>query len=191
MAQTLATSTGLYLPVSVFLDIKERRRVLELASDDGTPIIESDAEDNAKILYAIRRAGGTLEAACIRGERYSIQDLKNSIKNIHSNGVTLVDPPEGFPTNSQAFVYGLVADLAFGFLAEKRQDLSHEEATAIGRAMALLDEIACGQKILAYAESADAGHMQATLKTPAEIATANGVVYQASRLYGKRSDRNN
>lgn len=97
MAQTLSTSTGLYLPVSAFLDIKERRRVLELASDDGTPIIEADAEDNAKILYAIRRAGGTLEAACIRGERYSIQDLKNSIKNIHSNGVTLVDPPRWLP----------------------------------------------------------------------------------------------
>jgi len=53
----------------------DRRLLADLAGDDGQP--ESDLENNARILAALKGACGEIRAAVLKGRRYRPEDLEN------------------------------------------------------------------------------------------------------------------
>lgn len=153
VTQVYVTNLGMKL----FYD---RRRLTDLLTDDGTgddltdtdiDTITTDEDDPGTKLYsAILWGSSEIDAKCQNGRRYSRGDLEAMVQNA-------IDPPPG-STGVQAEAYKkraailqkLCADLAFGYLAQRRAqnaDKLRELAPAYEEALARLEELYHGKRV--------------------------------------------
>ena len=108
-----------YLHPDELVKYYDARRVLQLASDTGTPATLSDLSNSASAGYglvnsAIRTAASDLDSHCQMGKRYTRASLEEIISAAFA-------APTNEALNKRAgMIRQLVADLAFGVLASRR-----------------------------------------------------------------------
>ena len=93
--------------------------------------------------------------------------------------------------NAQAKLFRVVSDIALCFLYERRPQVqaNAKPPDSWERAEKWLEDLAQGKRIFGFAQTADAGRIDNSAVTLADLQKRNGVVLQASRLFGVRSDR--
>jgi len=134
-----------YLTPSQFLDYYDQRRVLELASDTGTPATVGGIGTNSILLTAIRSASSMIDSSVQTGRRYERTQLEDIVTASNAGGATEAEKSRAEP------IKRLCADLAYGYLnsrrgysAAKLQELAPTYADALQR----LNELSTGQRIL-------------------------------------------
>jgi hypothetical protein len=146
-----------YLQNSQMRIFYDRRRVVDLLADDATGADVSNTDmDNiatapgALLWNAINVASSWIDSKCQNMNQYSKSDLEEIVQYAAS-------PPSG-STAAQveqykkraAILWKLTADLAFGFLAERRAqtaDALKQLAPAYERALEVLEELYRGTRI--------------------------------------------
>lgn len=125
--------------------------------DDPRPtrgaMLDPDSDPGAMLLTFGLAACGELESAALVGKRYSVLDLQR---------LAAQDPDATPPDNSMAArgrLEKVVADLWFWLLAQRRQPASADPEKVPGAKSALLalEQLAAGETIFGFTESADAG----------------------------------
>lgn len=147
MAKTSISSLTPYATGADLINSYDVRKIAELASDTGKPLTPGDIQniadnpgDNKIIVAALLRGSGDVEAAVLRGGRYSSLDL------------------QALTGASQGTLKGLVCDLAFYHLRKRRYP-DAEDFTGYKEAKEMLESLRDGQEIFSFQETADAGNM--------------------------------
>jgi hypothetical protein len=107
-----------------------------------------------------------------------------------------ITPAGALPTQStagvlnagQAMLFRLISDLTFWFLAQRRPDRKWKMPETYEDTMALLKMLASGEAIFPFLETGNAGLMAHYIEQEKEVVLRNGVVQQARRLFGPRSN---
>lgn len=147
----------------------DRRRLTDLLTDDGTGDSITDAEiaDTAavggpgeKLWAAINWASSEIDAKCQNGRRYARSDLELIVQNSISPPVgSTASDIEGYKKRAAA-LKKLCADLAFGFLAQRRAQSADELrqlAPAYEEAQVRLQELYDGRRVFDLDSALDAG----------------------------------
>ncbi len=178
MTQTVATSSTTYITAAEVLKRLDWRVLADLCSDNESRIGGTSSSallTNANFLALLRDASGELESACKVGERYSVADL----------ALLIADSGMG-----AGKIYRLLCRLIMGYAFERRPDKENKQAAVYEAALKELDQLRDGERIFSFAESATAGRMNHEVETESDIVNRHGVVYQARRLFGRRSTSN-
>jgi len=111
------------------------------AADGDTRVSAADLVTNAKMIAMLADASGQVNAACLQGERYSVEDLG------------------GLTGDSAAFLVRLTCDIAFGHLWRRRPytDDNEARAEAIRQADDHLTRLRDGEWVFDVAENKEAG----------------------------------
>lgn len=152
----------------------DRRSLADLCRDESAPpAMPATVLASPVILAALEAASGLVNAACLAGGRYKPSDL-----------VSLADA-------GKAYLEKLTADLAYWGLAQRRSPISANLSNVPGAAQAYeeLDRLRNGERIFAFAESADAGLPSVTDDVRRGQLTAPKVVQIAGRLFGSHGKR--
>jgi len=137
----------------------DSRRVLQLASDTGTPAVAADLDDDGSAAYAfvnaaIRSAAAELDSHCQQGKRYTRADLEAII-------TAAVAAPSDEAKNKRAgLIRQLVADLAFGVLASRRgyhDDRLKALAPRYETALVTLERLSQGFQVFDLDDAINAG----------------------------------
>lgn len=170
-SQTPISSNDPYLTVEEFLVRKDIRAIMQLSVDNGTQPDASTADTNARIAACLATASGEVEASLLSAERYSTVDLAAM------NG------------NSQQYVKGIVADLAMYGLCMVRGMIPPDGVmAAYDKAQHDLEALSNGTKILAFAETADAGKAEDEFMTLQDYQRNNRFVDACQRVLGIRQE---
>lgn len=174
----ISSNTSSFLPVAEFLSRVDQRTVGDWASDTGVRIAPGSLPTDPNVAAAIGDACGEVESAALAGGRYAAADL-----------ATLA------ATNcvSRNRLYRIVSDIALVFLYERRPNVFAEAKPpqCWERASVWLEQLAQGTRIFSFQETEDAGRAANSDETLQDLITRNGVVTQAHRIFGVRSDRAN
>lgn len=171
MAYTPLTSSTTYLGVSEFLKRADARTVGDLVSDDGTRVASSSLSGNANLAAALLDASGEVEAAAMKGARYTPADLA------------------ALTGAGQARLYRLVTRLTLVYLYERRPDGREKPSGLLDDVTRQLQELRDGVMIFGTTETADAQVMEATTETAQDVVNRDGTVFQAGRYFGRRGNR--
>lgn len=154
------------------------RTLGDLSSDDGTRITASGLKTNAKIVASLSDASGQLEAACLQGERYTIEDLG------------------GLTGDSESFLVRIVCDLALGYLWRRKFYVEENPARleAVQRADEHLTRLRSGEWVFDVTEVKEAGRAKVRTITRQEVSNnyhlfvdrARGPFYPRRRSYRNR-----
>lgn len=129
-----------------FIRYADERLLKELAKDDNTDA--STLVGNDIITYALLRGGEEIAAAATIGNVYVVSDLEN------------------LATANNAYLQGLVADLALCYLFERRGgDVPEAVKAKANRAQSVLNDIRDGKRVFAIANNRDAGLAQLSIVT--------------------------
>lgn len=122
------------------------RTLRDLSSDTGDRTDESDLETNAKILAALDSAAGKINAACLQGERYSVDDLA------------------GLKSDSKAFLVDINCVVAWGHLWRRKgyTEDNTMRANAIQEANDELARLRTGEHVFDVVEQKQAGRADVT-----------------------------
>src|SRR5215475_13456156 len=101
MSEPLSSQTA-YASVEDLLLRYDSRTIGQLVSDMNTPVAADKLKANDTVLAALMDASGSLESACVAGNRYLPSDLQN------------------LTGASQGFLKMLTCDLAMGRLVLRR-----------------------------------------------------------------------
>ena len=174
---TVASNTSLLCSVAEFLKRNDERTIGQLCSVTTTPVASGSLASDPHVLAALGDASGLVESAALRGEKYSGADL------------ALVRDSASMAAN---LLFRIVSDLAWAFLWENRQNkaLNVPPPPSMERSLQWLNDLADGIRIFPIVENMKAGHMDIAEVTPSEVCHRNGVVVQADRYFGERSERN-
>ncbi len=171
---TPASTSVSYCSASAFVSYYDWRTVGDLVSDAGTrstlPAVLADS-NLAMILLA---ASGRVESAAFRGGRYVIDPVSGQNDLASLTGA------------SKAILQKLVADLAFGFLFERRPNPGVEPPISYQLAIQTLELLADGQLIFGLLENMAAGRQQHHVEDVNEQLGRNTLVARAARYYGRR-----
>lgn len=117
------------------------RTLGDLSADDGTRVSSANLAINAKLVASLSDASGQLEAACLQGERYSIEDLG------------------GLKGDSESFLVRIVCDLALGYLWRRKLYVDENAARleAVQRADEHLTRLRSGEWVFDVTENKEAG----------------------------------
>lgn len=181
MAKTVSSSDAAFCTAEQFLDFFDWNTVAQLLTDKaqgGTITLKTRTEVLASTVLErlLKARSGMVEAAALKGERYTTADLE-ALQDDDTNGGELLAR--------------IIADLTMFDLYNRRPDRRAEMPESCKMAHQFLDLLADGQMIFGFEETAEAGHMDQQETTDAEIRTRNGMVNQARRYFGKRADRDN
>lgn len=170
MAQTPLSSATTLCSVAEFLKRCDRRTVCDLVSDAETPVDAASLATDANLAAALLDATGDVEAAAMKGGRYSPADLAAL------TGAAL------------GRLLRLVSRLAMVYLYERRPDKGPlpEVYKVVQEQLELLRQ---GEMIFGTQESFDASREDDTVETSQDVEARNGTTYQASRFFGRRSNR--
>ncbi len=173
MAKTSISSSTSYVTVAKMLLMHDARKIGDLLLDTGAREASGSLATNEALLYAIKRASGEVEAACLKGGRYVIADLAA----LSGMSLTVLE--------------GLVAYLALWHCAKRRHKLALKatDLAGVGEAMELLKALASGEAIFSFQEAADAGLPQTETETPAQKDDRGGVATVAERFLGRGTRR--
>jgi hypothetical protein len=127
-----------------FIRYADERLLKELAKDDNTDA--TTLVGNDVITYALLRGGEEIAAAATIGNVYTVTDL------------------ETLGTANNAFLQGLVADLALCYLFERRGgDVPESVKAKANRAAGILNDIRDGKRVFAITSNRDAGVAQLSI----------------------------
>jgi hypothetical protein len=140
-----------------FLKNYDYRVVGQMCSDTGTPVSQADLATDPNLSQALLGAAGEILMACLKGGRYSEDDLNN-----------LSDA-------SQAYLQRLNSDLAWFYLATRRKE-SVEDFPQVEYAREMLKGIANGEMVFNVAAAIDAGHAETVPLSLQTIADQNYLV---------------
>lgn len=133
-----------YLTGNQFLLAYDARRVGELLSDTGTPIVSGSIPSDPVLIEMINQAESMVNLATRVGDRYQTSDLVSLAADAIAGGT----------------LRRLVADLAWGLL-NKRRGISASDlgtmAPGYGEALQTLELLRLGERIFDLPEAAEAG----------------------------------
>jgi hypothetical protein len=148
-----------YITVAQFLRLYDSRRVAQLLSDSGIPVVSGDLATNENLIDILAIASEQIAAAVIVGKRYTLQQLEDLAEN----------EDYGF------LLRRLVADLAWAGIVSRRGTGATELqrlCPSLNWCEQQLDMLRLGQHIFPGIEDAD--HPAAGLPSSANInATSN------------------
>lgn len=168
------SATSSYLAASDFLARMDARTVGDLCSDSGVRISASaliGPPVNANLQAALDDAAGTVESACLKGQRYQPTDLSALI------GV------------SQKYLWRLIATLAMAFLVQRRPDLNRPLPLALPWAMDQLEKLGQGERIFGMVEAQEAGLPQVYQELATDVQRRDLIDVQGRRFFGRRVDQ--
>lgn len=171
MPQVSISGADPYCTGTEFQDRFDNRVLGDWASNTGTRVTAALLPTNAKVQAALASASGLVEAAALRGGKYTTADLA------------------ALTGNTMAMLKSIVAGVAIGELGAHRLTESKAALAAAERAQAFLELLNAGERIFATQESADAGRPEQDQMTPAEIDRRWSMVRQYDRLFGRTSDQ--
>ena len=131
-------------PAELFL-YYDKRRVLELCSDTGTPATEGSFSTNTIALTAIRNASATIDSSVQTGRRYERQQLEDVVTAANAGLATEAEKKRAEPIKS------LTAHLAWGFIVSRRGFAAKEVsqlAPMYADALTAVNLLSSGQRIL-------------------------------------------
>lgn len=170
MAQTPLTSSTTYLSATQFLLRVDRRTVADLCSDTGTAVDADALAADANLAAALLDASGEVEAAAMKGARYTPSDLA------------------ALTGAAQARLFRLITRIALGLLYERRPDKG-KPPESYQLALDQLQELRDGVMVFGTVETADAQTMEATTETTQDVEARNGITFISRRFFGRRSNR--
>lgn len=112
-----------------------------LVNDTNTAVDANGINIDSVIAAMLARASGDVESACMVGSRYDPEDLAV----LQGNG--------------RALLVGIVCDLAYGYLRQRR-GVPEPHGPAYDQARLALAELESGQRIFPFAQSEQAGLAQ-------------------------------
>ena len=182
MSTPVSTSVAYCTPAQ-YLTFCDARRTGNLCSDNQVTVPPSQLPTNANLLAALQRASGMVEASCLKGARYSPADLANLTQ--------AADVTAGKLSNSQQFLIGLVADLAYGILHERRGWAKEGVVLPqVERAWVVLKELEEGKEVFALQEAMNAGNPpNPYFMQPADFTKRNFSSNQAANYFGERAQQ--
>lgn len=173
MAQTPVSGTTAFASPQQMTARYDWRTLARLLSDADTPLTTQTLVENSSILLALLRASsGDVEMACANKGRYTVADLQ-----------VLVG------TNAGEGLADLVACLTLWRCYRRRPNRDAAMPPDVEHAYATLAQLEHGDRIWPLQETEDAGVLDDVIDTESDIANANGIVVQAQRFFGTRSDR--
>ncbi len=167
MASTPLSSATTYLPQTQILSFYDARQWGDLTLDNNTRESSTNVLTDLYIAQWLLSASGQVEAACLVGGKYTPTDL-NSLTGA-----------------SQAFLWKLVADLAFYFGTQRRKP-SAPTTEAYVAAMENLERLRLGERIFGLQEQANAGLPNTTTRTAAALQASGLASQQAAGYFGTR-----
>ncbi len=173
---TPASSATSYCSVSQFLFFYDWRSVAQLVSDDGTQHTLASLSTDPNLGAILLAASGDVESSTFRGGRYQI-DL---------SATPPINDLAALTGASAASLQKLVADLAFGFLFERRPNPGVEPPIAYQLAVKKLESLASGELIFGLLENMAAGRQQHYVENVCDQMGRNTVTQQAHRYFGRR-----
>lgn len=138
-----------------------------LANDTNAAVDASGLSTDAVIAMMLARASGEVESACMVGSRYNPEDL------------------QALTGNGRALLVGLVCDLAYGFLRQRR-GIAEPHGEAFEIAKKTLDELSEGKKIFPFSESEQAGLAKNRDILAAELDRHPYASRRLRRVFGRR-----
>ena len=168
MSTPISSSISYATPEDIRL-AHDFRQCGDLLNDDGTRVTtEATFDANSKVQAALRKGVFIIEAACFRGNKYSVADLQ-ALTGVARDG--LVD---------------LNVELAWWKLNLRRfnkMEIPPETAFAFS----LIDALNSGEKIFPLQEQASAGNPSNGFMTQSEWLTLNPAIVQSQRYWGCRA----
>lgn len=174
MATPVSNTTPLCAQ-SLITNYADARAWGDLVNDDGTRASSTSILTNTIIADALMGATGEIEAAVIRGERYTPADLAT------------IEAQNSGTSGSAAFLRKLCAWLAFGALWTRRRP-SEAMPPLVVWAYSVLESLGKGEKLLSTQEVMDADIPDSDFETAGD--TWNNIPLATSvswRYYGTRS----
>lgn len=154
------------------------RTLGDLSADDGSQVSASGLATNAKIIACLSDASGQVEAACLQGERYTIEDLG------------------GLTGDSESFLVRIVCDLALGYLWRRKLYVEENAARleSVQRADEHLTRLRSGEWVFDVTEVKEAGRAKVRTITRQEVSNnyhlfvdrVRGKLYPRRRSYRDR-----
>jgi phage gp36-like protein len=162
------------------------RSVGELLTDDNvTQVLIPNAITgagplNTLLLKLLMAAAGLIEAACTKGGNYVIN-------------VTAIPPVNDLAAltgNSKEMLTEMNCDLTMWKLWKRRPTLAPRELPVdVRAALENLDRLEKGEWIFGILEKQAAGALSDYVETPTDVYNRNGVVFQARKIFGRRSNQ--
>lgn len=175
MTATPLSRTTSYCTAAEFVVRVDVRVVGMWLSDTGTQLTESEVLASTVLATLLKEASGELESACLVGERYVPDDLAALLTAANV---------------SAEFLKGIVAGITFGKVWGHRPRTAAEPYPPMAQwAEGKLEALSMGKRIFGFQEAAEAGRMDISQESVADIEARNGVVFQAARFFGRRANR--
>jgi phage gp36-like protein len=135
------TSATAYATATDLINAHDAGKIGDYAKD-GAQLTPNQILTDTKVAAALLRASGEVEAYCVKGGRYTPTDLA------------------ALTGAGQAFLKGLVCDLALYHLAKRRGVPDAAKAVpGYAEAMKMLESLGLGEAIFGFQQVADAGNM--------------------------------
>jgi phage gp36-like protein len=167
MPMTPSEGMAPYATPDDFRKFYDARALGMLADDTNAAVDPGGLSGDAVIAMMLARASGDVESACMVGSRYEPADL------------------QALAGNGRALLVGLVCDLAYGYLRQRR-GLPDPHGEAYGIALKTLDELSEGKKIFPFAQSEQAGLAQNRDLIASEIDRHPYASRRLRRAFGRR-----
>jgi hypothetical protein len=171
---TPASSATSYCSVPQFLYYYDWRSVADLVSDLGARATQSSLTSDPNLAAILLAASGRVESATFRGQRYIIDPVSGQ-----NDLASLIGA-------SASTLQKLVADLAFGFLFERRPNPGVEPPISYQLAIATLDQLRDGELVFGLVETMAAGHSSHLTENAWNAAGRNLSSFVARRYFGRR-----
>ena len=153
------------MPYATPADVLKRldaRRVGQLVLDNGAMATTGALATDPNLLQALEDAEGVVNAAALRGRRYSVADLN------------------GLAGPAKAVLVRLVCLLSYQYLVERRGGLGGDEAASPGYswAVGMLEMLANGERVFQLDAALDAGKpVRAVLSKNRTLVSSLGRVF--------------
>lgn len=171
MATPISASTSYCTPAQM-LSRYDWRKIAEYCSDEGVRIDYATLLTNTRLQDALDDASGVVESAAFAGQAYKVDELSA----LTGTGAKLLQR--------------LIADIAIGFLLQRRVWVDRGPFKPSEWAQGYLDQLKDGRKVFGLQAQADAGLTTTHALTADEYVEMNLATYRASRLFGGHPLRN-
>lgn len=150
----------------------DTRTIGQYLSDDGVKLTADQVQASPILRSLLQEASGELEAALLRGGRYTAQDLGN----LTNNGLEMLA--------------GLVAGYAMFLIWDRRPGrfVDHQLPLRAQIAVDKLDKLATGERILPFQEAADAGRIHHEVEAAQRVYDRRLAPVIAQRFFGIRGN---
>lgn len=170
MPVTITSSSAPYITPSDLLNWRDWRQLADWLSITDARGSQSAFTSSTVAIEHCNAAGGLLEAALVKGNRYLVVDLQQL--------------QAAAPNQCWSMVKRMLCWLAIDSMSRFKARTPTDEQE-IDRANALLEQLANGERILSFQESQDAGQIDNTRFGSRHHEPS----HEAQRMFGFRGDR--